>query len=116
MKTTELPETNSGSCSLNRLVRRIFPHWHRWETTHVNGYMLPTGQKCRCGMTRKVKVDDRPHPDLTHIGDGRWPRMAYRWEYSDGTHGPWLRMTDDYVISANANSRGETPLNTETKE
>lgn len=55
-------------------------HRHDWETVAENRWCLPTKQVCDCGARREVET----HPD----------RMLYRWEYSDGSRGPWLRMTD----------------------
>ena len=55
-------------------------HRHDWETVAENCWCLPTKQVCDCGARREVET----HPD----------RMLYRWEYSDGSCGPWLRMTD----------------------
>ena len=91
----------AGWDSLPSLVRRFFPHRHGWETTHTNQWMIPTRQVCRCGAERWKKSDPRPIEGLQHIGGGNWPRMTYRWEYSDGTHGPWRRMTNDSIIPAN---------------
>lgn len=56
------------------LLKRIvgLAHVHCWETTHTNGFMHPTIQKCRCGMTRKV---DWCGPTMHHSD----------WVYSDGT-------------------------------
>ena len=89
-----------GGHWLNALVRRLFPHRHKWETTHTNQWMIPTRRVCKCGMIAKVATDPRPIPELSHIGNGNWPRMGYRWEYSDGTHGPWRRMTDGSIYDS----------------
>lgn len=95
---------------LFRLGRRFFPHVHGWETIHTNKWMIPTHQKCRCGAERWKVSDERPIEELQHVGCGNWPRLTYRWEYSDGTYGPWRRMTDNSIYPSNTEARGREPL------
>ena len=56
-------------CKIKRLLR----HRHRWETTHVNIYQVPTRQVClKCGVSREVDTKQSNEP------------LTYCWVYSDG--------------------------------
>lgn len=68
-------------------IYKVRFHFHKWNTTHTNGYMLPTRQICRCGEERSVETNKERH-------DNEFPRMKYRWDYSTGKKGPWRRMAD----------------------
>ena len=51
--------------------------FHTWETTHVNKWMIPTRQVCRCcRMVRRKETNPDKH---TIGGEKRWPRMEWRW-------------------------------------
>ena len=58
---------------MNRIARLF--HRHTWETTHVNPYMLPIEQACRCGAYRH-----RTHDDIVDIG------MVDEPAWHDGHH------------------------------
>jgi hypothetical protein len=53
----------------------FFGHRHKWTTTHINQYYIPTKQKCRCGLSRSTeKINKNP--------------FEFWWIYSDGTKEP----------------------------
>lgn len=54
-------------------------HRHRFETTHTNRWMHPTGQRCKCGITREFKYKANRH-DLVGM-----PWELGEWSWSDGT-------------------------------
>ena len=52
---------------MNRIARLF--HRHTWKTTHVNPYMFPIEQVCRCGAYRHLN-----HVDLPDIHAGKEPK------------------------------------------
>lgn len=74
---------------LLKILFKLRPaHKHRWTTTSVNAYQIPIRQVCTCGLARKA----RSNPQPATIAGMDWPRLEWRWEYSDGTRGEWQRM------------------------
>lgn len=59
------------------IIKKIFRHRHKWETTHTNKWYHPTRQICKCGCVREVETKS--------------PLMS-RWSYSDGTKGEWADL------------------------
>lgn len=54
-------------------IKRLFRHRHKWETTHVNGYQIPTRQIClKCEVSREADSKQSNEP------------LTYCWVYSDG--------------------------------
>lgn len=58
---------------LENKIKYIFRHRHKWHTTHVNGYQIPTRQFCvKCGVRREADSKQSNEP------------LTYCWVYSDG--------------------------------
>ena len=75
---------------LIRKLRLMFHPFHSWETTHVNPYQIPTREKCFCGLTRKKEMN----PETITIAGMEWPKMEWRWRYSDGRVSVYNHMLD----------------------
>lgn len=54
----------------------IFKHKHRWVTTHINRYNIPTRQTCKCSLMREVTTKKFKND----------PPLTYRWYYSNDTY------------------------------
>lgn len=62
-------------------VKWLFRHRHKWHTTHVNGYQIPTRQKClKCEVSRVADSKQSNEP------------LTYCWVYSDGGIGNALPL------------------------
>jgi len=77
---------------IRRLLRRPV-HRHEWETTHVNGFMMPTRQECTiCGVSRHIEA-----VPVMYRGNRL---LNFWWVYSNGQSCPDTRahrhLPDDH--------------------
>ncbi len=63
-------------------IKSLF-HFHRWKTTHTNGWYHPTKQECRCGMTREMERD------ADFYSANKMPFECVHWLRSDGAVEKW---------------------------
>ena len=68
-KTTTDSSAESGLLGL--IVRRLFPHKHYWQTTHTNGFGMPTQQICVCGAVRHRFLKSSDLPDVAEWEEGK---------------------------------------------